>query len=176
MQEQNQGCSCCTSVSVNLAQISGLRTAGTCPACGHKGKKVDGATVKSMLAVSLQEVQDRQYLFCQQPDCDVVYFSEDGSQIFGTADVRERVYQKEPHAGDVFVCYCFRYTPDSIRQEIHETGTSTVVDDINTGITAGQCACDWRNPQGTCCLSNVRNVVKRFQIELGIFPGIDKKT
>jgi hypothetical protein len=31
-----------------------------------------------------------------------------------------------------------------------------IVDDIKAGIKAGQCACDLRNPQGTCCLGNVR--------------------
>jgi hypothetical protein len=37
-----------------------------------------------------------------------------------------------------------------------------IVDDINTGINAGQCACDLRNPQGSCCLGNVRGLIKRI--------------
>jgi hypothetical protein len=37
------------------------------------------------------------------------------------------------------------------------------VDDINTGISAEQCACDLRNPQGSCCLGNVRGLIKRLE-------------
>src|SRR5438046_2917622 len=47
---------------------------GICPECGHKGKAVDGATVKAMLAVSLLGVRDTAYLFCREADCPVVYF------------------------------------------------------------------------------------------------------
>jgi len=141
-------------------------TRGTCPACGHKGKAVDGATVKAMLAVSLLAVQDTPYLFCREARCPVVYFSTDGTQTFTTEQLRERVFQKEPDADDVFVCYCFRHTPGSIREEMTETGQSTVVDVINTAIQAGQCACDLRNPQGACCLGNVSAVVKRLQQEV----------
>jgi hypothetical protein len=139
---------------------------GICPACGRKGKKVDTATVKSMLAVSLRLLQDTQYLFCQESDCEVVYFSEDGLQAFRTAEVRERVYQKEPHSGSVLICYCFRHSLDALRQDLLKHRTSTLVDDIHNGIAAGQCACDWRNPQGTCCLGNVLTVLKQMESAL----------
>src|SRR5436190_23764698 len=52
--------------------------AGICPACGHKGKAVDGATIKAMLAVSLLAVRDTPYLFCRESDCPIAYFSADG--------------------------------------------------------------------------------------------------
>lgn len=137
----------------------------SCPACGAKGKIVDGATVKSMLSVSLRQVRDVTYHFCETEDCEVVYFSEDGTQTFTTADVRERVYQKEPEADDVLVCYCFQHTPGEIRREFAISGETAIIDDINVGIQAGQCACDWRNPQGNCCLGNVRRLVKQLQSE-----------
>jgi hypothetical protein len=37
-----------------------------------------------------------------------------------------------------------------------------IVDDINAGLNTGQCACDLRNPQGSCCLGNVRELIKRL--------------
>ncbi len=138
-----------------------------CPQCGHKGRKVDTATVKALLAVSLRQVRDVAYLFCRNPVCEVVYFSEDGLQTFSTAQVRERVYQKETLADDVFVCYCFRHTRGEIREELERSGTTTVIDDVNAGIKAGQCACDWRNPQGSCCLGNVRALVQELEAALG---------
>ncbi|MBZ0308379.1 MAG: hypothetical protein K8I82_20100 [Anaerolineae bacterium] len=160
MKEQNQACSCCTPISLEISDVPNINVIGICPSCHQKGKKVDTATLKAMLAMSLREVRSTTYFFCPTADCLVVYFSEDQSQVFTTAQIRERVFQKEPGADDVFVCYCFRHTVGSIRREIVETGQSTAVDNINTGIAAGQCACDWRNPQGTCCLGNVRNLVK----------------
>jgi len=113
-----------------------------------------------MLALPLTEVRDMEYRFCRTPDCPTVYYSEDGQQRFREDDLRERVHQKHPHDDDVFVCYCFRHTPLSIRSEILTTGGSTVVETITAGIKAGQCACDIRNPQGSCCLGNVRAVVE----------------
>jgi hypothetical protein len=55
----------------------------------------------------------------------------------------------------VLVCYCFQYTAASVRLAQAE-GQHSIVDDISAGIQAGQCACDLRNPQGSCCLGNVR--------------------
>jgi hypothetical protein len=89
-----------------------------------------------------------------------VYFSPDGEQTFTAEQVRERVYQKEPDAEEVFVCYCFRHTVGAIRAVSPET-RAALVDDINTGIHAEQCACDLRNPQGSCCFGNVRRVIKQ---------------
>ncbi len=142
-----------------LCCSEGSHASKICPRCGHPGKKIDSLTVKALLAVSLENVRQSTYFFCAQRDCPVVYFSTDST--FTTDQLRERVFQKEPDAGDVIVCYCFRHTVGSIRAELHETGHSGIVDQINTGIQAGACACDLRNPQGTCCLGNVLAVVKQ---------------
>jgi hypothetical protein len=142
-------------------QIS-ARAKNACPACGQKGKSVDGATVKSMLSVSLNQIKNSPYYFCQNRDCSTVYFSEDGLQSFDTDEVRERVYQKEPDADDVFVCYCFQHTVGEVLNAT-PNGHTTILDDINAGIKAQQCACDLRNPQGSCCLGNVRGVIKQAE-------------
>jgi hypothetical protein len=134
-----------------------------CPVCDTKGHRVDGATVKSMLAITLREVREIPYRFCASEDCDVVYYSDDGAQTFTIGQVRERVYQKELEADDVLICYCFQHTPGEIRDELAQFGETAIVDDINAGIQAGQCACDWRNPQGNCCLGNVRRLVKHLE-------------
>lgn len=143
------------------AQIP-LRAKNACPTCGQKGKPVDTATVKSMLSVSLNQIKDVPYFFCQNRDCPTVYFSNDGLQTFGRDEVRERVYQKEPDMDDTFVCYCFRHTVGEVRTASSES-QAAILDDINAGIKAGQCACDLRNPQGSCCLGNVRGVIKQAE-------------
>jgi hypothetical protein len=123
---------------------------------------VQGQTVKALLSVSLRDMRDGEYLFCRTPTCSVVYFSSDGEQNFTVEQVRERVYQKEPEADDVSVCYCFRHTVGDVRAASPETRIA-IVDDINAGINAGQCACDLRNPQGSCCLGNVRGMIRRLE-------------
>jgi hypothetical protein len=135
------------------------RAAIACPVCGAQGKPVHGHTVKALLLVSLREVQDVEYLFCKTQTCPVVYFSSGGEQTFTVEQVLERVYQKEPESGDVFICYCFRHTVEDLRKGSPES-RKAIVDDINMGINAGQCACDLRNPQGSCCLGNVRDLIK----------------
>ena len=134
-----------------------------CPKSGERGQAVNNATVKSTLAVTLHRVQDVTHRFCPDPDCDVVYFAEDGSELFFAHELRERVYQKEPHVDDVLVCYCFFHTLGDIRNSVNNAGESPIVADIKTGIKQGKCACDWRNPQGNCCLGNVLKIVKTQQ-------------
>ena len=154
--------SCCSNGACEIPISQIVSSAGLCPQSGSKGRRVDGATVKAMLSVSLTEVRDIPYFFCNDADCPVVYFSEDGTQTFTTDQIRERVYQKEPHSDEVFLCYCFCHTPGSIRAELTSTNESTVIEAINAGIQAKQCACDIRNPQGTCCLGNVSVFLKEI--------------
>ena len=138
------------------------RAVNACPECGKVGKPIQGQTIKALLSVSLRQLQVEKYFFCRTQTCPVVYFSADGEQTFSVEEVRERVYQKEPEAEDVFICYCFRHTVGKLRAALSKDRIA-IVDDINKGINAGQCACDLRNPQGSCCLGNVRNVIKRLE-------------
>lgn len=138
------------------------RAVNVCPECGQAAKPVQGQTVKALLSVSLRKARGVDYLFCRTQTCPVVYFSPDDEQVFTVEQIRERVYQKEPDSDDVFACYCFRHTVGDVRAASPESRTA-IVDDINTGINAGQCACDLRNPQGSCCLGNVRGLIKRVE-------------
>ena len=134
----------------------------TCPECGRSGKSVQEQTVKSLLSISLRHVGDTEYLFCRTQTCPVVYFSDDGDQAFTMEQVGERVYQKEPEAENVFICYCFGHTVGQLRTASSKARIA-ILDNISTGINAGQCACDLRNPQGSCCLGNVRNLIMQLE-------------
>lgn len=139
-----------------------------CPTNHQAGRAIDSLALKAQLAVPLTKMSATNYRFCSDPDCPTVYYGTDTSQLFNEADLRERVYQKHPDEDDVFVCYCFRHTTGSIRAELLATGTSTVIDSITAGIQAEKCACDIRNPQGSCCLGNVRALVRNLQLEMGL--------
>ena len=131
-----------------------------CPQCRTQGQSVDNATIKCLISVSLHRVADVKHRFCPNADCSVVYFAEDSSEEFFTGDLRERVYQKDPDADNVLVCYCFFHTLGDIRSSVTNDEQSAIVDDIQYGIQQGHCACDWRNPEGKCCLGNVVKIVK----------------
>ena len=137
-----------------------------CPTCQHSGKPVDSLTLKALLAVPLTRLRTEEYRFCRSLDCPTVYYSADGTLTFTEADLREHVYQKHPMDDSVFVCYCFRHTLGDIKAEWVETHTSAVIEDITAGIRANQCACDIRNPQGSCCLGNVQAVIKRLEAQV----------
>lgn len=148
-----------------VAPVQTQTAPSVCPICGTKGKNVDTQTVKALLDVSLTGLASSAYRFCRNESCEVVYYGN-GGDVYSEDDLRQRVHQKHPDAANVFVCYCFRHTPASIHQELLLRGTSTVVAQVNAGIGAGQCACEIRNPQGSCCLGNVTATVKRVQQSL----------
>jgi len=120
--------------------------------------------------VSLRAVRDAEYLFCRTATCPVVYFSPASRHSFTVGEVRERVFQKEPTAADVPICYCFRHTVGDLRLGSAEA-RAAIVDDINAGIDASECACDLRNPQGACCLGNVRRLVRHATRDRRVTTG-----
>jgi hypothetical protein len=144
---------------VSLDQLEGTREA-VCPSNGKSGKRVDSLIVKAMLNIPLDVLRNVEYRFCVDPDCPTVYYSADGLQEFMEGDLRERVYQKHPGDAEVPVCYCFQHTLGEVRAE-----GMRVYADIDRGVRAGKCACDIRNPQGSCCLGNVKHLVKQHGLE-----------
>jgi hypothetical protein len=131
---------------------------GVCPGCGGRGRPVVLATVQAQVAISLRELAQGGYYFCSSAGCAIVYFTSCGSAIHHD-QLRERVFQKEPR-DDVLVCYCFRYRVDTL-QRSGSAERAAILADIVAGTQQGQCACDIRNPQGSCCLGNVRGLIMR---------------
>ena len=151
---------CCSSASAgakvcDLAQDSRQKIAISCPLCNLLAKPVGVQTVKAQLAISLRLVTSVEYAFCLVSTCPIVYFARDGSHVFTVEQIRERVYQKDADAPDGFVCYCFRYPAEALRMG-SKSDCEAIIADIIAGIQANQCACVLRNPQGSCCLGNVR--------------------
>jgi hypothetical protein len=133
-----------------------------CPICGEPGTAVQLQTVKALLTeIALRQVQITHYRFCRNPSCEAVYFGDAGD-CYNTSDLRVPVWHKET-VGARLLCYCFGETESAIRAELVGQGHSGVVDRIREHITAQRCACDVRNPRGTCCLGDVIAAVKRME-------------
>ncbi len=134
-----------------------------CPECRQPGKTVAVKTLKQMVQPwHLEIVNKLGFLFCRSADCDVVYFHPDGDCL-RKPDVRMRVGLKET-ANPAPICYCFGFTEAMALDEIRATGKCTIPQRITAEVKAGNCACEIRNPQGSCCLGNVQAAVKQAMV------------
>ena len=77
-----------------------------CPVNGQEYKPVSLRTILHHISSPWVWVEKQQgYYFCDDPNCDVVYFGEDGSVITKT-EIRTTVGIKEGKP-DALTCYCF---------------------------------------------------------------------
>jgi len=136
----------------------------SCPVSNTKGKAVENKTPAHLL-LDASRLGDGPHFFCADPGCDVVYFSADGNEIHRKADLKVRVGLKETE-DPVPVCYCFEFTRADLRAELERDGETRIPQQIKHEIAAGRCACDVKNPEGTCCLGNVMNAVRAIEKEL----------
>ncbi len=138
----------------------------TCPASGTTGFEVDLITLKALLiAGALRRLDGRRYRFCPSADCDVVYFDNEAGSVFRKSDLTVRVGQKKK-SDPIPICYCFNFTMEDIRRDLATSGKTEIPRIITKEVRAGHCACEVKNPQGTCCLGNIAKAVKRIQSEL----------
>ena len=137
-----------------------------CPESRSSGLKVGLVTVKALLTpAARQRLDGSAYRFCSSPDCDVVYFDSAAGSVFNKRELRTRVGVKETE-DPVPVCYCFAITLGDLRRDIETLGTTAVPAMIAAQVRAGHCACEVRNPQGTCCLGNVSSAVKSIESKI----------
>jgi len=138
-----------------------------CPVSRSIGWKVDLITVKALLkGNALHRLEGKAYRFCPEPDCDVIYFDGETDSLFEKRDLQVRVGLKESD-DPVPVCYCFDITLAELRKDIATTGRTGIPEMIAAEVRAGHCACEVKNPQGSCCLGNVSKALKSIQSELG---------
>lgn len=91
-------------------------------------------------------LHENKYYFCDDPDCDVVYFGLKGS-IINKSELRTVVGKKES-SKETLVCYCFGVSKALAEQKPEiKTYVSQQTKEKN-------CACDIRNPSGRCCLKD----------------------
>lgn len=146
---------CCANPSTESAPMV------SCPGCGRKGRPVGLATVQAILKPEVAaRSSDGAHRFCPNPDCDHLYF--DGEWVARSSDARVRVGLKEK-SDPVPLCYCFGFARADVRAELRATGKCSIPERITAEVKAGNCACETKNPAGSCCLGDVRKAVKDAQ-------------
>lgn len=158
-----------------------------CPSCGKKAKRVSPVTLGAVLRDEFAEpfaadgqsccdsngegckpvTGDTGWRFCDSPDCDVVYFSEEGDTHFTKSQLKVPVGVKET-SGERPLCYCFGHSVGSIKEELRTKGRSDALEDIRAKMKDPGCHCETSNPSGSCCLGSVTKGIQIAQEELGM--------
>lgn len=135
-----------------------------CPKCGHEGRSVPFITLENLImSEQLKKVKkDKKYSFCAGSDCSVVYFENSGEGWIDQGALKVPVTQKD-NGADIPVCYCFGFHKGEVKQEVLATGRSDVPNIIQEKMKHSGCSCETKNPQGSCCLGNVRDWIRKIQ-------------
>ncbi len=117
-----------------------------CPANGKAYVEVSVRTITHHLMRPWEWKPDAQrYFFCDDPDCELVYFGEDGC-VITQVQLRTPVGIKD-RSPEATLCYCYGIS----RTDANKPGVREYV----VGQTRdGACACETRNPSGRCCLKD----------------------
>lgn len=134
---------CCTSGKGNT---QGKKT-HRCPVNGLEYSLVSERTIKHHIKQSWQwQGHGKHYYFCEDPDCDVVYFADDDSVIV-KSQLRNEVGIKST-SENALLCYCFGVT------RADALSNPEVRDFVVAQTKDGLCSCETSNPSGRCCLKN----------------------
>ena len=118
-----------------------------CPVNGKEYGEVSSTTIVHHVKEPWNwKEKDQGYYFCDDPDCDVVYFGQDNS-IIDKQNLRTPIGVKQK-SDDSLVCYCFGVN----RREASSNLKAKAFVVKNTRIH--KCACEVRNPSGKCCLKD----------------------
>ena len=116
-----------------------------CPVNGIEYVEVPIRTVSHHIKESwLWDEKGQPYYFCDDPDCDVVYFGLDNSLIL-KSQVRTAVGVKD-QSKDAMLCYCYGATNKDVNKK------QGIRNFIIRKTKQGECSCETSNPSGTCCL------------------------
>jgi hypothetical protein len=127
-----------------------------CPASGARGRRAKDVTVGARVNAWFVR-RDAAWRLCATPGCEVAWFGEQSGQRIPRVACRVRIGQKET-VEDRPVCYCFGYSAADVRAGLGADGGNAVADAITGRCRRGEDRCERTNPQGACCLGNVRAI------------------
>jgi hypothetical protein len=123
-----------------------------CPANGIEYAEVSVRSIAHHIKEAWAwEATANRYFFCDDPECEVVYFGDDGSTIL-KSQLRTSVGVKE-EAGRGTLCYCFGVSKADFQHN------PAIKDYVMAQTQAGQCSCETSNPSGRCCLKDFSKTV-----------------
>ena len=119
----------------------------TCPVNGKSYSRISLDTVLHHIDQPWNwHHEDQAYYFCDDPECNVVYFGEDDT-IIKSGSLRTKVGVKE-QSDTALICYCFGVNK---QQAINSPEARTFVIERTQNHAS---SCTTSNPSGKCCLKN----------------------
>lgn len=120
----------------------------TCPRCRTSGQPVPLGLVRHHLARPWAlDLEGKAFSFCEEPGCDVVYWSSDG-RAYASHQLRRAPAYKSGDEADL-LCFCFDV---SGRDALSAEDPAAYV---RERVRNAECACDVLNPSGACCLGSI---------------------
>jgi len=159
-QTSNCGCSATTNSNTH------------CPICNLKGLNVKDITIKSQLKKNLVDnlqTPISEFNFCNNPQCDTVYYSKDAKETFSQKDIKSKVTIKNSNPKTP-LCYCRKLLKENVLKMIKDN-ESNIYEKVKTIISEGKSFCEKSNPKGICCSEDVKN----FLIDNGASLNESKK-
>lgn len=118
-----------------------------CPVNGKEYSGVSSTTILHHIKEPWNwNIKEQGYYFCDDPDCNVVYFAQDNSIIEQQA-LRTSVGIKQK-SDAALVCYCFGVHVNEAKSD------SNIKEFVTEKTKEHTCACEIRNPSGRCCLKD----------------------
>ena len=139
--------SCCNHTACDQTNTNPAPKKLNCPSNGKLCPSVEPKTISHHLKQPWNwQATEQGYYFCSDPECDVVYFAEDGS-VITTSELRTTVGIKAMKPNSI-ICYCYGVTLEDAQSD------AAIKAFVVQKTKAGECACDSRNPSGRCCLKD----------------------
>ena len=91
-------------------------------------------------------LKEQGYYFCNDPECEVVYFGENG-QIIKKQELLTTISVKQNKEDDP-VCYCFHVKRSEAKNN------AEIKSFVKEQTKLGNCSCETSNPSGRCCLKD----------------------
>lgn len=118
-----------------------------CPENGKRYIEVPYSTVLHHVKAPWKLAPKEQaYYFCEDPNCDVVYFGVD-NKIIPKDQLRTKVGIKEMF-DEALICYCF----DILKSDAQANAQAKAF--VIEKTKSSQCSCATHNPSGRCCLKD----------------------
>ena len=118
--------------------------------CPHNNKNYTLVALKTVLQHIKKpwqsQLKEQGYYFCDDPDCDIAYFSQDGGVII-KQDIYPAVVDLK-NSKDMIICYCFDIKKSDI--ELNPSLKDFVIEQTKLS----HCSCETSNPSGRCCLKD----------------------
>ena len=136
---------CCNNEVVKPAKTA------ICPVNGQAYKSIARKTLLHQVSKPWQRNLNQDYYYCSDPDCDVIYFSNQGDVL--VSDDMRQSHSRESTGAEASVCYCFDVTSADIRSEASKNRIRNyIIEQTKKQL----CECSVRNPSGSCCLKDIK--------------------